>query len=273
MTNGHLRSRLVKAGLARVRFLPAAIFVASLTLTVRLGDIWSGVDGAVTGAVKVSSARAQTGEAPTRLVPPKAEAQPAGQPAGQPSPAAPPPAPAAAGGAPAADAKEAAKPGAGKAAREDAAQRLLVGDPTFLTPAEIDILQRLAARRDVIEAREKEIESRASLLRAAEARIDKKIQELKSLESTIGKLLKQYQDQQNQKMDSLVKVYENMKPKEAARILEELDLDTLLLLAERMGERKLAPIMAKMNPERAKEITSELARLRELPPPGSTPGG
>ena len=42
-------------------------------------------------------------------------------------------------------------------------------------------------------------------------------------------------------------------------------MTTLLEVAERMKERKLAPVMAKMNPERAREITVELRDLRELP--------
>jgi flagellar motility protein MotE (MotC chaperone) len=64
-----------------------------------------------------------------------------------------------------------------------------------------------------------------------------------------------------------------MKPKDAARIFEELDMDTLLLVSERMKERKLAPIMAKMNPARATEITVELSRLRNLPNETNSSGG
>jgi flagellar motility protein MotE (MotC chaperone) len=40
-----------------------------------------------------------------------------------------------------------------------------------------------------------------------------------------------------------------------------------------MKERKLAPIMAKMNPEKAREMTVELARLRQLPRGGGQAGG
>ncbi len=64
-----------------------------------------------------------------------------------------------------------------------------------------------------------------------------------------------------------------MKPKDAARIFEELEMDTLLLVTERMKERKLAPIMAKMNPARATEITVELSRLRNLPSDSINAGG
>ena len=59
-----------------------------------------------------------------------------------------------------------------------------------------------------------------------------------------------------------MKIYENMKPKDAARIFEELDMAVLLDVIERMKERKTAPILAQMNPKRAKAITLELAKRR-----------
>jgi len=36
-----------------------------------------------------------------------------------------------------------------------------------------------------------------------------------------------------------------------------------------MKERKLAPVMAKMNPDKAREVTVELRALRELPRAGA----
>jgi flagellar motility protein MotE (MotC chaperone) len=38
-------------------------------------------------------------------------------------------------------------------------------------------------------------------------------------------------------------------------------------VVERMKERKTAPILAQMNPERAKAVTLELAQRRDLPIP------
>ena len=149
---------------------------------------------------------------------------------------------------------------------------MVTEDPTLLTQAEIDLLQQLADRREELEGREKEIEMRIGLLKAAESRIDKKVDDLKILQGTIEKLIKTYDAEQDAKMTSLVKIYENMKPQDAARIFEELDMNTLLLVAERMKERKLAPVMAKMNPAKAKEMTVELSRLRQLPQPGAGAG-
>ncbi len=111
------------------------------------------------------------------------------------------------------------------------------------------------------------------MLKAAETRIDNKVKEIKALQAVIAKLIKSYDDQENAKLQSLVKIYENMKPRDAARIFEELNMDTLLMVAERMKERKLAPIMAKMDPIKATEITVELARLRQLPAVGREAGG
>ncbi|MCW8951903.1 MAG: hypothetical protein OQK23_05305, partial [Rhodospirillales bacterium] len=146
-------------------------------------------------------------------------------------------------------------------------------DPTLFTQSEIDLLQQLAVRREEIDKRSSEINMREGLLQAAESRINKKLDELKKLQATIEGLIKTHDQQQEVKMASLVKIYENMKPQDAARIFEELDMETLLMVAERMKERKLAPVMAKMNPGKAKEMTVELARMRDLPVPGAARGG
>ena len=101
-------------------------------------------------------------------------------------------------------------------------------------------------------------------MRAAEARLDQKLRQMKDLEGTLARMIKVDDEQQQAKLRSLVKIYENMKPKDAARIFEELDMDTLLPVAERMNERKLAPVMAEMNPAKAKEITQELSKRRQV---------
>ncbi len=227
----------------KFRFLPVMIFTAVLMLTVRVGNIWDNVDDALTSQPKVNE--------PIFVAGARAQEQGA----------------------------EGSTDSAGSeqvSADEDdpeAVSRLVTNDPTLLTQAEIDLLQRLADRRELLETQEKEMEMREGLLQAAEERIDKKIAELKNFQDTIEKLIKTYDDQQVAKIQSLVKIYENMKPKDAARIFEELDMDTLLLVTERMKERKLAPIMAKMNPARATEITVELSRLRNLPNDSINAGG
>ncbi len=138
---------------------------------------------------------------------------------------------------------------------------------------EVQVLQQLAARREALDARAEDIDRRADVLRAGEARLDQKLRELRDLETLLQGLLKAHDTQQEEQIHSLVKIYENMKPKDAARILEELEMATLLQVAERMSERKLAPVMANMNPTKAKAITEELAKLRQLVAGARTAGG
>ena len=234
---------------SRIRFLPLTIFAATLMLTVKIGDIWDGFDGLINGTIQVSEAIAQPAEEDAK--------------------------PAAKDGQPTAGEKtaEQAVPAALKDEPQGPISKLITNDPTLLTPAEIELLQQLAERRQVLESREQEFEIRTGLLAAAESRIDKKVEELKVLRETISGLIKTFDAQQDAKLLSLVKIYENMKPKEAAKIFEALEMDTLLEVAERMKERKLAPIMAKMHPEKARDMTVELSRLRRLPPVGQQAGG
>ncbi|MBT4589129.1 MAG: hypothetical protein HOG95_10305 [Rhodospirillaceae bacterium] len=227
-------------------------------LSFKVGDILNGIESSL-DSLSVARVQAQTPPPPPEAPPPP--------PANLPSNNAPPPEEGGAEGAPppANQQDAAAQPPEGLKAEE--ADPL--DDPTLFTQSEIDLLQQLADRREVIEARSEELTLREGLLGAAEKRIDKKILEMKGLEKTIQGLIKTHDQQEDAKMQSLVKIYENMKPKDAARIFEELDINTLLMVAERMKERKLAPVMAKMNSGKAKEMTVELSKLRKLPDPGT----
>ncbi len=147
-------------------------------------------------------------------------------------------------------------------------------DPSTLTRSEIDTLQRLAERRDLIEKREREANSKEGLLKAAEARIDGKIAQLQDLEKNIQGLLKQYDGQKQAEIEQLVKIYGAMKPKEAARIFDSLEMPILVAVIQSMKETKVAPIMAAMAPAKATALTEELTIRKQLPAASSpTPAG
>ncbi|MCK4939975.1 MAG: hypothetical protein KAR80_06725 [Rhodospirillaceae bacterium] len=242
-------SNPIRRVMARVRLLPVVIFFSVLMLTARVSDIWQGVEGLLNGEVGVSEAVAQT---PT--TPPENPADSAAAPSGDD---------------PLMAAEPLMMPDEDPA---DVAARMLSDDPTLLTQTEIDLLQKLAERREEIELRAREIETREAMLQAAEGRIDKKIDDFKVLKATLDGLIKQYDGQQDSQLASLVKIYENMKPKDAARIFEELEMGVLLMVTERMKERSLAPVMAKMDPIKAMEMTVELAKMRKIPRPGGGAG-
>jgi flagellar motility protein MotE (MotC chaperone) len=137
-----------------------------------------------------------------------------------------------------------------------------------MTKGEMEILQGLAERRQKLDARVRDIELRENLLSAAEKRIDERIAELKRIEASVSAIVKRQEDAQERDVRSLVKVYENMKPKDAARIFEDLNLPILLEVVERMREAKLAAVLALMDPARAQKITVQLAERRNMPAAG-----
>ena len=128
-----------------------------------------------------------------------------------------------------------------------------------------EVFEDMAARRKKLDRREKELMTREALIRAAEQELDRKYQELTTLRHEIESLLEQQSEEEVARIQSLVKIYETMKPKEAARIFDTLDLDVLVTVMSRMSERRLSPILANMNPERARTITIMLAEEKQLP--------
>lgn len=144
-----------------------------------------------------------------------------------------------------------------------------------MNPRERDVLESLAERRKKLDQLEKDISLREKVLEATEQRIDQKLAELNTMSKDLKELLVTYDKEEDAKISSLVKVYEAMKPKDAARIFDEMDMDILLMVVDRMSERRVAPILAAMSPQKAKDLTQQLAdeqRVRPAPPAEDSAG-
>lgn len=128
----------------------------------------------------------------------------------------------------------------------------------------LELLQSLAERREEIEKWLNEAENRQEVLKNTENRLNAKLADLTSLKNDVKNLLDIYNEKENEKVKNLVKIYENMKPQDAATIFEQLDIPVLLQVINNMKETKVAPILAKMNPMRAKEITTQFAQQKRL---------
>lgn len=132
------------------------------------------------------------------------------------------------------------------------------------TAVEVELLQSLSKRREELERWENNIQIKESALDATEKRIDDKIKQIDAMKKQVALLLAQYNTQEDAKIHSLVKIYENMKPADAARIFDEVEMPILLLVIDSMAEKKAAPILAAMNPKKAKQLTVELANERKI---------
>lgn len=135
----------------------------------------------------------------------------------------------------------------------------------FSPQATMALAKQLIARRDALEKREQQADEREALLKVAEQRVDQKIKEMETLQTQLQKMLGQVDASQQAQIENLVKIYETMKAKEAARIFETLDMPVLLGVIQKMKAQKTAAVMAEMNPQKAKEITEALTKQDQLP--------
>lgn len=130
---------------------------------------------------------------------------------------------------------------------------------------QIELFEDLSQRRKDLDKRDREMAVREALLKAAQQEMEQKFKELTSLRSEIEELLVEQSDEEKRRISSLVKIYEGMKAKDAARIFNTLDLDVLLQVVMQMSERKSAPIIAAMDVDRARTVTIMLAEQKQLP--------
>lgn len=135
----------------------------------------------------------------------------------------------------------------------------------------MEMFSDLSKRRKDLEKKEKELIMREALIKAAQAEIVQKTDELTKIKKDIEALLEQQGIQENKRILSLVKIYEGMKAKEAARIFDSLETDVLLQVMTKMSERKSAPILAAMDPDKARHLTILLAEQNKLPDLPSLP--
>jgi flagellar motility protein MotE (MotC chaperone) len=129
-----------------------------------------------------------------------------------------------------------------------------------VSPSERAILERLQARRQELEARAREIDIRESLLKAAEKRIELRIEELKAVESRITVATEQKNEAEAARFKGIITMYEGMKPKDAAKVFDRLEMSVLFEIASHIAPRKMSDILGLMQTEAAERLTVELAR-------------
>jgi flagellar motility protein MotE (MotC chaperone) len=178
------------------------------------------------------------------------------------------------------------KPAATEAPTPKAEEKPSAPEPVAVSDSERAVLLELRERRKELEAREATLTARESMLAAAEKRLSSRVEELQGLQKKLESLDAGHRQQEDAAWQGLVKVYETMKPRDAAVIFNDLGMQVLLAVVGRMKEAKAAAILAAMAPDKARDVTTQLALSRTkgdtdlangtkpaLPPePGKAPG-
>jgi flagellar motility protein MotE (MotC chaperone) len=153
--------------------------------------------------------------------------------------------------------------------------------PSPVSDSERALLQDLRQRRQELDTREAALKTRESMLVAAEQKLSARLAQLEALQKKLEVLDAAQQAKEEAGWQGLVKLYEVMKPKDAATIFNDLSMPVLLQLMDRMKDAKAALVMAAMNTDKARDVTAQLARMRTgrdasgapLSGPNINPGG
>ena len=134
--------------------------------------------------------------------------------------------------------------------------------PRQTSAGERAVLERLQERRQELDSRARELDLRESMLKAAE----KKLETQTAVEEAGGDgktgpmaQRKEKEAAENARFKGVITMYESMKPKEAAKIFDRLDIRVLLDVASQIKPQIMAAILAQMSPEAAERLTTELA--------------
>jgi flagellar motility protein MotE (MotC chaperone) len=234
------------------RLLPATICMLAAVLAVRSTAIIRSLIIVGQPAVLVTTAWAAGSEPPA-----KPDAKPASTPGVKP-------------GDPAATAEK--KPGVPDAPHAGDKPPAIDGPPP-VTDGERAVLLELRQRRQELEAREATLAARESMLAAAEQKLSSRVEQLQGLQKKLESLDAGHKQQEDAAWQGLVKVYETMKPRDAALIFNDLGMQVLLAVIDRMKEAKAAAILAAMAPDKAREVTMQLAQSRSRTTTDADTGG
>ena len=136
--------------------------------------------------------------------------------------------------------------------------KVQLDQPRTVSASERAILERLQDRRNELDARARELEMRENLLKSAEKKLETQSTEQKAAAETKGNT-KNKDEVAEARFKSVVTMYETMKPKEAAKIFDRLDIRILIEVASQMKPQIMASVLAQMSPEAAERLTVEMA--------------
>lgn len=132
-------------------------------------------------------------------------------------------------------------------------------------PADPTLVEQLAAREKELDRRDAALNDRQRLVDAAEEELQRRMTALEKSRTALENS-EQHTDQlRNDDADRLVKIYQAMKPEDAAAIFNILDLRVGVALLNRMNPRKASAIMEAMSPQRAILATQLLVNSHARP--------
>lgn len=130
--------------------------------------------------------------------------------------------------------------------------------------AEADLVKDILARQSTIEGEQQQLDQQKHVLNAARAVLDQKMNTLDASMASLEQKQAAHREVMDAETDRLVKIYEDMPPKEAAAVFNIMDIHVLVAVTSKMNTRKVSAIMGNMSPERVNLISQFMAGIRSF---------
>ena len=128
-----------------------------------------------------------------------------------------------------------------------------------------ELLVALQAERDALEDWREKLEQKEAEILFAKSALDAKHAELAALKAELEHLLERADRENTSDVGRLVEIYKAMKPVQAAAIMNEADIEVSVLVLAAMQPRNSGPILALMQPVRARAISKIILERSRLP--------
>jgi flagellar motility protein MotE (MotC chaperone) len=133
----------------------------------------------------------------------------------------------------------------------------------ILSTGDIPLLQSLQEREVLLKAREEQLAKREEELNTLQQQLEEQFTSLTLLRKELGALIEEKEAFKEKGFEHLVKIYEGMKPAEAASLVERLSHGTAVRLLYRMKEKKVSHILGFVKPAIAAKLSEHLAVRQE----------
>jgi flagellar motility protein MotE (MotC chaperone) len=128
--------------------------------------------------------------------------------------------------------------------------------------SDVSHFEKLRQRKEELDRREKELVELEEELQRQKVELDKRISQLEEMRSQIAQILKDRVDVDQEKVNKLVELYSNMKPKQAADVIGSINEDLAVEILAKMKKKNAAEIMNLLPPDKSKVLSEKYTGYR-----------
>lgn len=112
-----------------------------------------------------------------------------------------------------------------------------------------------------LEKRSRSLDEQAQEIASERSEVDVRLDSIKMVHASIENLISEKEKIQEEQLKRLTKVYDTMRPEEAAAIMSQLNDRTLLFILQGMKTQNVAGVLAQLDPLRAADLSARLSGI------------